>query len=461
MFSRCFLSTDSPFHETTSRSITITDKSPDLFRFILDYLRGYTVFPLVEAAVPPQWLPLHKMYDNLRRDAAYYGLLRFEVECNKWFKHLLNPADRQAVLKLDFAPFVPGQRLLPSHPLTAEMVLDCHLADVPSLRKRFMKPGGKTLSYGPLPWKQIFDQIRDPSDRDGVLQSDGSAIIEVNSIFLKPPHGSNKIVTDDRKTEFAKIHISKAVTQLILDNARPAGLNNHITIRFHSTDTTTILRFSPPDSFPSGPIAKGQFLFSDKLQSDGYTSLRTTVKTEELGTVTQDPQKDKDDTQFPFDADGEVALDVDGEKVNWGTLCEWSRTHTSTTSHRNTFLREVIELQSSIETSENRRHQALFGGNRDRTRAVIVTPPPIYESVDIQAAIYGSAVFVFARTKFDRYLVPQMVSIRGSSSSDYERKRPIWEGDNSRDRYVPRKKARKNKDGDGDDEVEESVVNEE
>src|SRR5271170_6459331 len=155
MFSRCFLSTESLFHETTSRSITITDKSPDLFPFILDYLRGYTVFPLVESAVLPQWLPLHKTYDNLRRDAAYYGLLRFEMECNKWFKLLLNPADRQAVLNLDFAPFVPGQRISPTHPLTADLVLDCHLADVALLRKRFMKPGGKTLSYGPFPWKQI------------------------------------------------------------------------------------------------------------------------------------------------------------------------------------------------------------------------------------------------------------------------------------------------------------------
>ena len=125
-------------------------------------------------------------------------------------------------------------------------------------------------------------------------------------------------------------------------------------------------------------------------------------------------------------------------------------------------MREVIDLPSSIESSENRRHQALFGGNRDpTTRAAIVPPPPIYEGVDIQASIYGSAVFVFARTKFDRYLVPQMVSIRGSSSSDYERKRPIWEGDNSRERYVRRKKARKNKDGDGDDEVDETVVDEE
>ena len=82
---------------------------------------------------------------------------------------------------------------------------------------------------------------------------------------------------------------------------------------------------------------------------------------------------------------------------------------------------------------------------------------------DGQASIYGSAVFIFARTEFDQYLVPQMISIRGSSSGEYERKRPIWEGDNSRDRYVPRKRTRRNKAGSaaGDDRVEESGVDQE
>src|SRR5277367_5465411 len=352
MFSRCFLSTNSLFHETTSRSITIPDKSPDLFPFILDYLRGYTVFPLVESAVPPQWLPLHKTYDNLRRDAAYYGLLRLEMECNKWFKRLLDPADRQAVLKLDFAPFVPGPRISPTHPLVAEMVLDCHLADVPLLRKRFLKTAGKTLSYGPIPWKQIFEQIRDPCDRDGVLQSDGTSIIEVNSIFLKPPHGSKDIVLDDRKTECAKIQISKAITQLILDNVRPAGLNNYVTIRFHTTDTTTIIRFAAHNYLPTDPIASGQFLFSDRLQSDGYLSLRDTVKTEELETIIPNTKKDKDETLVPFDSEAEVALEVDGEKLYWRTLCQWSRLHGRT--HTNSSFLELVEADHALESIENR-----------------------------------------------------------------------------------------------------------
>ncbi len=42
MFSRVFLS-NSRFQETSSREITIPNKSPELFTLILDYLRGYTI----------------------------------------------------------------------------------------------------------------------------------------------------------------------------------------------------------------------------------------------------------------------------------------------------------------------------------------------------------------------------------------------------------------------------------
>ena len=185
MFSSVFLSS-SRFQETFSGEITITNKSPELFTIIHDYLRGYTVFPLNESAVPPRWLPLEKTYDNLRRDASYYGLLRLEVECNNWLKRQRDPTDKQAVLKLDFSPFATCASTA-SHPLTTEMMLERHIADVSLLRKRFLKCGAKTLTYGPMPWKQIFEQIKNPSDRDGVLQYDGSAIIEVAAVFLKPP----------------------------------------------------------------------------------------------------------------------------------------------------------------------------------------------------------------------------------------------------------------------------------
>ena len=378
MFSRVFLSPSySHFRESHSRTITIPDKSPDLFPFILDYLRGYTFFPLVEAAVPAHWLPLSKTYDNLRRDAAYYGLLRLEAECLKWWRQTLDPEDRQCALRLDFVPFTPGQSILRGHPLTAEMALDVHLADVHLLRKRFMKPGGKTLTYGPFPWKQIFEQIRDPCDRDGPLQSDGSAIVELNSTFLKPPReitGSTADTDeDDRKIEFAKVHISKAITQLILHNVKPGGLNNHITLRFHTTSVTTLLHFSTPDCPASTPIARAQFLFSDKVQSEGYFNLRSTVKHENLlDDPNSWPHMSAEKVTFAMDVDGDVALQVDGGKVVWRELCEWSRVHSMFYSE--TSSREVLELEQGDVV--NRRTHAIFGGNRDPTTgAAIVTLP--------------------------------------------------------------------------------------
>ena len=60
-------------------------------------------------------------------------------------------------------------------------------------------------------------------------------------------------------------------------------------------------------------------------------------------------------------------------------------------------------------------------------------------------------MFTFARTKWDKYLVPRIVSIRGTSLAEWERKRPLWMGDASRERVPPpgsRKRARTgNKEG--------------
>jgi hypothetical protein len=336
MFSRVFLSS-STFHESTSRKITIPDKSPELFTFILDYLRGYTIFPLNESAVPARWLPLHKTYENLRRDASYYGLLRLETECGVWLKRLLNPSDKQAVLQLDFAPFVRFPRPMSStaaagaaNPLTAEMILDCHLADISRLRKRWLKPGLKTLTYGPMPWKQIFDQIKNPEDRDGVLQVDGSAIVDVASLFIKPPPAQDDNI-DDRKLELAKIHISKAVTQLILDGVRPAGMSAHLTIRFHATDVASILAFtlsseSIRQAFPitrakDAPlIGEGKFIFKDKLQREGYLSLRGIARSEFSDASNQDGEKG-----FVLDTGAKTVLEVDGKEIEWKTLCQWSK----------------------------------------------------------------------------------------------------------------------------------------
>ena len=311
MFSNVFLS-NSRFQETFSREITIKNKSPELFTIILDYLRGYTIFPLNESAIPPRWLPLQKTYDNLRRDASYYGLLRLEVECSRWLKRQIDPLDKQAVLKLDFTPFATCPSTT-SHPLTAEMMLECHLADVSLLRKRFLKCGAKTLTYGPMPWKQIFEQIKNPSDRDGVLQYDGSAIIEVAAVFLKPPRTAPDdpaTIIDDRKTELAKIHVSKPITQLILDGIRPAGMNNFITLRFHGTEVTTFLTFHNE---------AGQFIFSDKLQSDGYTILRSLAAAEE-------PVPQGKETIIPLNRNDRTVVEVDSHGIGWGKLYECSQT---------------------------------------------------------------------------------------------------------------------------------------
>lgn len=336
MFSRVFLS-NSTFHESTSRKITITDKSPDLFSFILDYLRGYTIFPLNESAVPPRWLPLHKTYENLRRDASYYGLLRLEVECGIWLKRTLDPSDKQAVLQLDFAPFIRSPRPVSSpnasgaaNPLTAEMILDCHLADVFRLRKRWLKPGLKTLTYGPMPWKQIFDQIKNAGERDGVFQADGSTIVDIGSLFIKPPRAQDDNI-DDRKVELAKIQVSKAVTQSILDGVRPGGMASHLTIRFHATDVASFIAFtlsseSIRQAFPitrakDAPlIGEGKFIFKDRLQREGYLALRGIARAEFPDTDNEDDEKG-----FPLDTEANTVLEVDGKELEWKSLCQWSK----------------------------------------------------------------------------------------------------------------------------------------
>ena len=60
-------------------------------------------------------------------------------------------------------------------------------------------------------------------------------------------------------------------------------------------------------------------------------------------------------------------------------------------------------------------------------------------------------MLTFSRTAVDRILVPQIISICGSSRGEWERQRPVWYGDNSRERYhpaqPPKKKAKRNKSG--------------
>jgi hypothetical protein len=462
MFSRVFLS-NSTFHETTSRKITITDKSPELFTFIIDYLRGYTIFPLNESAVPPRWLPLHKTYENLRRDASYYGLLRLETECGVWLKRLLNPSDKQAVLQLDFAPFVGFPRPVSptaspgtTNPLTAEMILDCHLADISRLRKRWLKPGLKTLTYGPMPWKQIFDQIKNAEDRDGVLQVDGSAIVDVASLFIKPPRAQDDNI-DDRKIELAKIHISKEITQLILDGVRPAGMSAHLTIRFHATDVASMLAFTlssesirqvfPITRSTDAPlIGEGKFIFKDKLQREGYLSLRSVARAESPTTTATYLDDEKG---FPLDTGAKTVLEVDGKEIEWRTLCQWSKM--SEPLHMSSQLGDdVFDMPMSPELAVC---EKFFGGSRITTdQGSIPIVYPLSMSLT-QASVFGSVSFVFARSKYENYVVPQLISVKGISEGTWERKRPIWEGDCDRER-VPQKKRKTNKDGDDMESIE-------
>ena len=273
------------------------------------------------------WLPLSKTYENLKRDANYYGFLRLEAECTKWMKRHLEPGDKQAILFLDFAPF--AGKMDGSLSLLSDMILECHLSDVSLLRKRYLRSGGKNLAYGPMPWKSIFDQIRDPTDRDGVLQLDGSAFVDVAPVFLKPPRAVDDNC-DERKMEYAKIHISRDVTQLILAGARPLSMSNHLTIRFHATNVTTHLSFTASDPDRHGQveflklsklIGEGAFVFKDKLQREGYMVLRSVAFSENPDL---DPPKE-DEGKFPLDKTEKTVLEVDGKEIEWDCLCEWSQ----------------------------------------------------------------------------------------------------------------------------------------
>lgn len=377
MFSTVFLNS-SRFVETAQRRITIRDKSPDLFTFILDYLRGYTIFPLAESSIPARWLPLQKTYENLRRDAAYYGLIHLERECTKWLKQVIHKDARQAVFNLDFAPFSSNFQLptgRPLHPLSAEMILDCHVADICLLRKRFLKPGAKTLTYGPIPWKQIFDRIRGATEKDGIIQMDGSSLVEVGSVFLKPPQ-SDDVVVDDRKVEFARIHISKEITQLILDGVRPGGMNSYITVRFHATEVTTRIAFqaTPKGTFAGFPprtdlpVAHAQLIFNDKLQRDGYLTL---LQIPQLGVLFHDI---RDGTEIRLARESKTVLEVDGNQIEWNSLCSWSK-----------FFEDTNTMFASSKLPEIAMCERLFGsgkvGQDQKKSASIVRSPPALTNI--------------------------------------------------------------------------------
>jgi hypothetical protein len=389
MFSRLFLSNTATFYESHSRQITITDKSPELFTIILDYLRGYTIFPLNESSIPPKWLPLHKTYDNLRRDASYYGLLRLENECNTWLKKQLNPLDKQAVFKLGFSPFTYVTSLL------GDMMLECHISDVTLLRRRFLKCGAKNLTYGPMPWKTIFEQIKNPMDRDGVLQSDGSSIIDVPVVFLKPPRTTDEhLVTDDddRKVEFAKIHVSKSITTLIQDGIRPAGMSNYITLRFHATQVTTNIAFYDFNE------ATGTFVFSDKIQSEGYSTLRL------YGEGNIPPGKGLSISLLGND---KAVLEVDSWPLEWRKIWEWSRLTKQLLSSLLDPL-EYIKIKEKLSSTPFRLCEQYFSGKIDpETKSPIVLRPHLDVADVLCSSLYSARLFLhFREVLMDRIFCP-------------------------------------------------------
>jgi hypothetical protein len=328
MFSRVFLS-NSGFMESASRKITITDKSPELFSFVIDYLRGYNIFPIHESAIPPRWLPISKLYENLRRDASYYGLLRLETECTRWLKQALNPNEKRAVFRLGFLPF-RLERQTPFTPSMYDLILECHLADVHLLRKRFLKVGPSFLTYGPMPWKQIFEQVRNASEGDGVIQSDGSSIVELVAAFVKPTRIDD--VDDDRKIEFAKTHISKDLTTLIVEGIRQNVVPNYLPIRFHATDSTCVLKFFndiPPEFNARRPfpmlgkwVGHGQLNFSSKAQKDGWFTLRTVAM---QGFMRTPDPKPPTTILVPLTDSQRTEVEVDDHRLHWADLVEWKR----------------------------------------------------------------------------------------------------------------------------------------
>lgn len=79
-FTMCFLG---DFAESISRQVELS-RDPYLFRIIVDYLCGYTIFPIRQDVLPPTMTP-EVALANLRADAVFYqleGLLAAIKEIN-------------------------------------------------------------------------------------------------------------------------------------------------------------------------------------------------------------------------------------------------------------------------------------------------------------------------------------------------------------------------------------------
>jgi hypothetical protein len=66
------------FSEASSRMMRL-DSSPELFAFIVDYLRGYEILPLSPQTIP-RTMDIKSATRNLLRDAEYLGLTRLTAK---------------------------------------------------------------------------------------------------------------------------------------------------------------------------------------------------------------------------------------------------------------------------------------------------------------------------------------------------------------------------------------------
>ncbi|KAI5476995.1 hypothetical protein MNV49_006953 [Pseudohyphozyma bogoriensis] len=69
-FTAAFL--DHDFSESSSRTLRLSDRHPDLFRIIVDHLSAYEVLPLYQGAFPN--MSVEAAMVNLMADAEYFGL---------------------------------------------------------------------------------------------------------------------------------------------------------------------------------------------------------------------------------------------------------------------------------------------------------------------------------------------------------------------------------------------------
>ncbi|KAF8601050.1 hypothetical protein BDV93DRAFT_546022 [Ceratobasidium sp. AG-I] len=116
-FTACFLG---DFQESQTRTLEIS-RDPDLFRIVLNYLCGYTILPLSEAAIP-MTMTLGTALINLRVDAEYYQLNGLIQACTTAMMSIVvnrsSVSDKYRVLagRTRIRPHVPGASNLSRFP---------------------------------------------------------------------------------------------------------------------------------------------------------------------------------------------------------------------------------------------------------------------------------------------------------------------------------------------------------